>query len=280
MNAKFGGAPPAEQARRATTRRRPASPRRLFKAPIAGGMDLGRPLCRRQHRLRLAASPAPTPSSAIAATGSSAVRDQRLSTSSTARSAASRAATIGVAGNLARRHRRRHLNYSGQRASHGHVCPGDDLQSGARRLSTPPVTGDFRARPETGVVRHAARTPRRNRHARCPGLCHRRPGGRRDHDRRHRVRLRRRRQSGQHHRQQPQHQGGLDGRRRPRGPPGRQLDRARSNTSTRFRHGLDRAVTLDRTRRSRSPSIRASPTTSCASGVNYKFNPNEIWAND
>ena len=66
------------------------------------------------------------------------------------------------------------------------------VQPGACRNCRRPVgAGDFRAGPETGVVRDLARSARRNRHARCPRLCHGRPCRGRDHDRRHRVRLRR-----------------------------------------------------------------------------------------
>ena len=63
----------------------------------------------------------------------------------------------------------------------------------------------------------------------------------RGHDRRHGVRFRRRRQSRQHHRQQPQHQGGLDGRRRHRGAPRRQLDRQARISVPRSGIGLDGA---------------------------------------
>src|SRR6201993_4734896 len=75
------------------------------------------------------------------------------------------------------------------------------------------------------MVRNLARPARRRRDAGRYCLRHRRPGGGRSNDRRHGPRVRRQRQPGQHHRQQPQHQGGLGGRRRHRRAFGRQLDR-------------------------------------------------------
>ena len=142
--------------------------------------------------------------------------------------------------------------HSGRRGSGSELCrparanasqlPRRSLQSGACRNCRRPVSaGDLRARPEIGVVRDAARPTRCNGYPRCACLCDRRSRGGRGHDRRHGVRFRRRRQSSQHHRQQPQHQGGLDRRRRHRGAPRGQLDRQARISVPRSGIGLDGA---------------------------------------
>ena len=120
--------------------------------------------------------------------------------------------------------------------------PGRGLQYGARRRCQRSVgTGDLRPGPEAGMVCHIPRAARRNRYACYSRLCHGRARHGRDHDRRHGVRLRRRRQPGQHDRQQPQHQGGLDNRRRRGGSPGRKLDRQDRIPVSRPGIGLDGA---------------------------------------
>ena len=164
-----------------------------------------------------------------------------------------------------------------------------ELQSGHRRIRDRRAGLGVR-RSKVGLVRNAARASRGDPDAGNPGVSHRRSGGRQDQDLRHGQRFQprgrrrgrprrkpgvgRRRQPGldrQHQRHQrqlrrPQDQGGLDVGRRRRGPPRRQLDRQGRVPLHGFRQGLERRQPFRRTRRrSRSPSIPASPTTSSGS---------------
>ena len=191
FNAKFGGAPPVTR------------PGAIYKAPTGFAAPTYRPLIGRHGpgpasmsaptSATAPASPTPTRSSTIPRPERPAVRDQRLAQLDGAIGGV-QAGYNWVAGNLLAGVEA-DLNYSGQRARLASTCPGESairLSSACRR---PVGAGDLRAGPETGMVRDIARAARHDRHAGCPGLCHRRPGGGRDHDRRHGVRLRRRRQS-------------------------------------------------------------------------------------
>ena len=87
------------------------------------------------------------------------------------------------------------VQISGQGATPSYLCPGAVCNPGIVDFDAP-VTASFDQGHKLEFVRHPARTFRHHHHARCHGLCHRRPGGRLDQE--HacacRRRLRRRRQ--------------------------------------------------------------------------------------
>ena len=260
MNAKFGGVPPVNKAG-------------YYKAPTGSrwadlqgadplGMDLGRLLCRRHHRLRLGQVQHRHGVQRSRQRGP-AVRHQRVPQARGRHRRCARRLQLGCRQHPGRRGSGSELFRPAR--TNASQLPRRSLQSGAcRRCRRPVGAGDLRARPEIGVVRDVARATRCNGYTRCACLCDRRSRGGRGHDRRHRVRFRRRRQSRQHHRQQPQHQGGLDGRRRHRGPPRPAIGPPSSNICTSISDRSRRCRRPRRMRPWRSPSIPASPTTSCA----------------
>ena len=140
------------------------------------GVDLGRLLCRRHHRLRLGQIQHGHGVQRSRQRGP-AVCHQRVPQARGRHRRCARRLQLGC------------RQYPGRRGSGSQLCrparanasqlPRRSLQSGACRNCRRPVgAGDLRARPEIGVVRDVARATGCNGYPRCSCLCHRRSRGR------------------------------------------------------------------------------------------------------
>ena len=176
MNAKFGGVPPVNKGGYYK------APTGFGRADLQGagsdGLDLGRSLYRRQYRLqrrqvqdrrglqRLHHRRSPL---GYRLDGQSQRCDRR------------HPGRLQLAmGQLGGRHRSRRPDL-GPRCDAELSVPWRGVQPRHRRFRCA-GDGDLRPRPQTGFVRHPARTFRHDHHARCHGLCHRRSGGRLDQE--------------------------------------------------------------------------------------------------